>query len=59
MNCPLHRTTALGFDAASGGSGIRAVLGASGVGPAAPNRGDRSGLVGKRMYRLTEIAPTA
>lgn len=59
MNCPLHRTTVLGFAADSVGSGNRAADGRSGAIPAWPNRGVRSGLVGKRMYRLTETTPTA
>jgi hypothetical protein len=60
MNCPFHRTAALGFDAdSSGGSGNPTVIGATGGSRTAPNPGDWSGLVGKRMYRLTETAPTA
>lgn len=59
MNCPLHRTTALGFAADSDASGNAVAFGATGYGPAMPNRDDRSGLVGKRIYRLAEIAPTA
>jgi hypothetical protein len=53
MNCPLHRITVLGFDAESGASGNQAPIGASGSNPVGPNPGDRSGLVGKRMYRFT------
>lgn len=59
MNVPLHWTTALGFSADSGPSGNTAVIGVSGFDPGVPNRGDRSGLVGKRIYRLTETTPTA
>jgi hypothetical protein len=59
MTIPLHRTTVLGFDAESGASGNPVAIGASGFDPAAPNRGAWSGLVGKRMYRLTETTPTA
>jgi hypothetical protein len=56
---PLHWTTVLGSDAESGASANSAAIDAPGFGPVASNRGNRSGLVGKRMYRLTEIAPTA